>query len=131
MNRMSRRATAGTVQPITVGRCRLLRVNGIDLYLDAYQARVKDQSICLTIKEFKLLRTLVEHAGQVQSHRQLLDTVWGIDHPDDNASLRVHIMRLRKKLEADHDRPTRIRTVPSHGYIFDLVPEGRGHKNAR
>jgi DNA-binding response OmpR family regulator len=120
MNRTSRRATAGTVQPITVGRFRVLRVNGIDLHLDAYQARVNDQPICLTIKEFELLRTLMEHAGQVQSHRQLLDTVWGADHPDDNASLRVHIMRLRKKLAADHDHPTRIRTVSGHGYIFDL-----------
>jgi DNA-binding response OmpR family regulator len=120
MNRTPHPAAPPTVQPITAGRLRLLRVNGVDLYLDAYQARVNDQPVCLPLKELELLRTLMEHAGQVRSHRELLDTVWGGDYSDDKASLRVHIMRLRKKLEADHNHPRRIRTVPGRGYVFDL-----------
>jgi len=111
--------TPPTVQPITTGRLRLLRVNGVDLYLDAYQA-ASTTSPSASRKEFELLRTLMEHAGQVRSHRQLLDTVWGGDYSDDKASLRVHIMRLRKKLEVDHNHPRRIRTVPGRGYVFDL-----------
>lgn len=102
------------------GGLRLLRVNGVELDLDGYQVRADNRPSCLPLKEYQLLRALMENAGQVQGHRQLLDRVWGPDHPDDNATLRIHIMRLRKKIETDHRRPSRLRTVPGHGYLFDI-----------
>jgi DNA-binding response OmpR family regulator len=67
----------------------------------------------------------VEHARQAQSHRQLPDTVQGGDHPNDNESLWVHIMQPRKKIEVDHDHPSRIRSVPGHGYVINWIPEAR------
>lgn len=116
-----RRADAyETVQPTTIGQLRLLQANGVDLDIDGRQVRVDGTPATLPPKEFALLRALMENAGRVLSRRQLLDAVWGADYPDDNKTLNVHILRVRKKIEADHNHPTRIRTVRGLGYIFDL-----------
>ena len=109
-----------TVQPTTIGRLRVLQANGVDLDIDGHQVRVGGEPATLPPKEFELLRVLMENAGRVLTRGQLLAAVWGKDYPDDNKTLNVHILRLRKKIEADHNHPTRIRTVRGLGYIFDL-----------
>jgi two-component system response regulator RegX3 len=108
------------LQPETIGHLRILQANGVDLDLDGYQVRVDDQPVTLPPKEFELLRVLMENAGKVMPRAELLAKVWAPDYPDDNKTLNVHILRLRKKIEADHNHPTRIRTVRGLGYIFDL-----------
>lgn len=111
-----------TVRPQTIGRLRILQANGVELDLDGYQVRIDGRPLAAALppKEFDLLRTLMENAGKVQTRDQLLAAVWGSDYPDDNKTLNVHILRIRKKIETNHDHPTRIRTVRGRGYIFDL-----------
>jgi two-component system response regulator RegX3 len=69
-------------------------------------------------KEFELLATLIEHAGRVLTRDQLIDEVWGSDYVGDTKTLDVHIRRLRRRVESDPDRPTRIETVRGVGYRF-------------
>jgi len=54
----------------------------------------------LTPTEFRLLAYLVEHAGQLATHRQLLDGVWGAGYDRDVHLLRMTIRNLRLKLDA-------------------------------
>jgi DNA-binding response OmpR family regulator len=74
--------------------------------------------LALTRLEFKLLYELMANAGQVLSASDLLEHVWGYDADSSYDVVRVHISRLRHKLEEDHARPQLIRTVPGVGYSF-------------
>lgn len=74
------------------------------------------QAIHLTPKEYDLLCALVQHAGKVVTHRQLLRAVWGPAHTEDATYLRVFIGQLRRKIEKDPDRPSLISTAPGVGY---------------
>jgi two-component system KDP operon response regulator KdpE len=70
----------------------------------------------LTVKEYALLRLLLQHRGKVVTHRQLLRDVWGPDHETDTHYLRVHMANLRKKLETAADRPAFLKTESGIGY---------------
>ena len=81
---------------------------------------MRDTVATLTPKEFDLLLFLAQSPRQVFSRRQLLEHVWD-SSPDyqDPATITVHIGRLRQKLEADPDNPSRIATVWGVGYRFE------------
>jgi two-component system KDP operon response regulator KdpE len=89
-----------------------------DFVIDVPQHRVvvRGQDIHLTPKQFDLLVCLAEHAGQVLTHRALLQTVWGTN-ADQPEYLRVHIGQLRKKIETTEE-PRYILTEPWVGYRF-------------
>jgi two-component system KDP operon response regulator KdpE len=70
----------------------------------------------LTVKEYALLRLLLQHRGKVVTHRQLLRDVWGPGHEEDTHYLRVHMANLRKKLESAADQPAFLKTESGMGY---------------
>ena len=70
----------------------------------------------LTPTEYKLLATLIRHAGQVITHRQLLQEVWGANYAEQTHYLRVYMAQLRHKLERDPTRPRLLTTEPGVGY---------------
>ena len=70
----------------------------------------------LTPTEFKLLATLVKHAGKVLTHRQLLLEVWGSHNATQTQALRVYVTQLRHKIEQDPARPRLLITEPGVGY---------------
>jgi two-component system, OmpR family, KDP operon response regulator KdpE len=70
----------------------------------------------LTPTEYKLLATLIRHAGRVVTHRQLLQEVWGANHTEHSHYLRVYMAQLRHKLERDPTRPRLLTTEPGVGY---------------
>ena len=70
----------------------------------------------LTPTEYRLLATLVRHAGRVLTHRQLLTEVWGANYADQTHYLRVYMAQLRHKLERDPTRPRILVTEPGVGY---------------
>ena len=79
------------------------------------------QEIRLTRKEFDLLVFLVAHRGEVITRERLLDEVWGYEQFPTTRTVDTHILRLRKKFEADPDRPVWILTLHGHGYKFATV----------
>ncbi len=76
------------------------------------------QEVRLTRKEFDLLVFLVEHRGEVVTREQLLDEVWGYERFPTTRTVDTHILRLRRKFEADPDDPKWIRTIHGQGYKF-------------
>jgi two-component system KDP operon response regulator KdpE len=72
----------------------------------------------LTPKEFKLLARLLRQAGQVVTHRQLLQDVWGPDCVDHVHYLRLYMAQLRGKLERDPTAPELLLTETGVGYRF-------------
>ena len=62
------------------------------------------------------IQILARHAGAVATHGQILTAIWGPAHAADIAYLRVHIGRLRRKIEDDADDPKIVRTEPGIGY---------------
>jgi two-component system KDP operon response regulator KdpE len=87
-----------------------------DLSVDLIRriVRVRDEEVKLSPKEYELLRTLVQHAGKVLTHRFLLQEVWG--DATDSQYLRVYVRQLRQKLEADPERPRYVLTETGVGY---------------
>jgi len=80
------------------------------------QVRLADQEVHLTPIEYRLLTTLIKHAGRVLTHRQLLREVWGPNAGDQTQYLRVYMGQLRHKLEQDPSRPRYLMTEPGVGY---------------
>lgn len=85
------------------------------------QAFRAGREVPLTRKEFDLLVYLLAHRGEVVSRERLLDEVWGYERFPTTRTVDTHVLRLRRKLEADPDRPCWILTVHGHGYKF-VVP---------
>ena len=77
---------------------------------------VAGNEIRLTPIEYKLLTTLVKHAGKVVTHQQLLRDVWGPSHDDQSHYVRVYMAHLRHKIEAEAARPRYLLTEPGVGY---------------
>ncbi len=80
------------------------------------QVWVGGAEVRLTPIEYRLLAMLVQHAGRVVTHRQLLREVWGPAQTEQTHYLRVYLANLRRKLEADPARPRFLRTEPGVGY---------------
>jgi two-component system KDP operon response regulator KdpE len=89
-----------------------------DLEVDQLRRHVtmRGVEIKLTPIEYKLLTTLVRHAGKVVTHQQLLRDVWGPSHDDQAHYVRVYMAHLRHKLEAEPARPRYLLTEPGVGY---------------
>lgn len=74
------------------------------------------QFVTLTPTEYDILRTLIQHAGRVLTHTQLLRAIWGNAYEHETHLLRVNVSNLRRKIEPDASRPTYILTEPGVGY---------------
>lgn len=75
-----------------------------------------DEELHLTPIEYRLLQELASAPGRVLTHQHLLKAVWGPGHAEDVHYVRVHMANLRKKLEADPNRPQWLVTEAGVGY---------------
>ena len=78
----------------------------------------QDRPVHLTPIEYRLLTQLLAQPERVLTHRQLLHSVWGPSHAEDTHYVRVHMAKLRKKLEADAAQPQHLLTEVGVGYRF-------------
>lgn len=95
-----------------------LKSGGIELDRNEYRVRYRGRELDLTATEFRLLEFLMARRGAVYTRGQLLDAVWGLDHPVTERAVDVYILRLRHKLEPDPANPQLIRSVRGFGYSF-------------
>jgi len=78
------------------------------------------EPVKLTPTEYALLRLLIQHAGRVLTHRQILKEVWGPEYVEELHYLRVYFAQLRQKLEDDPTLPKLILTEPGVGYRLQV-----------
>ena len=79
---------------------------------------VNGERLKLTPREFRLLALLVENAGRILSHQQILENVWGWEYINDVDYVRIYVSHLRQKIEPDPSQPKYILTEPGVGYYF-------------
>ena len=85
----------------------------------AHTVTMRGKPTTLTPLEFRLLEHLLQNAGLVLTHRQLLTAVWGFAYSDATELLKPTISRLRQKVEEEPAHPRLIQTV--HGVGYRLV----------
>lgn len=87
---------------------------------EAHELTVKGKQITLTMKEFEVLRLLVENPRKVFSASRIFETVWKTNcMENDTKTVMVYISNLRKKIEANPNNPQYILSVRGVGYKFN------------
>ena len=92
---------------------RILKTGSLELNLETYNVFVGGIQLQLTLKEYKILCTLMANPGRVFTREQLLEMIWGISYMGETRTVDVHIGTLRTKLGVCGDY---IETVRGVGY---------------
>jgi two-component system, OmpR family, response regulator RegX3 len=95
-----------------------LEVGPLRLDPDRRSARLGDEELELTRKEFDLLELLLREAGNVVTRERLIDEVWDVNWFGSTKTLDVHVSGLRRKLGDDSGSPSFIHTVRGVGFRF-------------
>ncbi|MNF89992.1 Transcriptional regulatory protein SrrA [compost metagenome] len=106
---------ARTTQP----QSKILDYGRIKLDITTREVFLDGMSVALTPKEYELLRLFMEHPKQVFTYDQLLEKFW--DAVGDKHTVRVHLSRLREKIERDPNEPQHLVNVWGVGYRFEGV----------
>lgn len=102
----------------------VFQVEGLAVDLAHRVVKLNGGEVSLTPTEYDLLKLLIQHAGKVLTHRQLLRQVWGAAYEDQAHLLRVNISNLRRKIEVDPTQPHFILTEPGVGYRLRVADAG-------
>lgn len=94
----------------------VISVGDLSINVECHEVKIRERSIDLTLKEFELLRYLVENRGHVFTRDQLLNSVWGINYAGETRTVDVHIRHLRQKLSDGDNDEQYIETIRGKGY---------------
>lgn len=113
------RAVLRRTEPATSSMHGLINVDGhLKLDFDRREVWLDDKLVQLRPTEYRLFYHLVQNAGWVMTHDQLLTKVWGYEYRDEPHYVRLYINYLRQKLEKDPGNPKYILTERGVGYRF-------------
>ena len=107
MEAVLRRAQSGEKSSV-------LAYQNVQLDTENYKVFVEGKEVTLTVREFDILRLLMENQGRVFTREQLLDIIWNYDYLGDDKIINTHIKNIRKKLGVDC-----IETIRGVGYRID------------
>jgi two-component system, OmpR family, KDP operon response regulator KdpE len=115
MNELLARMRAALRHQLQIqGERPIFRVSDLSVDLVRRTVRVADRDVKLSVKEYDLLRVLVQHAGKVLTYKFLLERLWS--NSADPQYLRVYVGHLRQKIEVDARRPQYLLTETGIGY---------------
>jgi two-component system response regulator RegX3 len=97
----------------------VLEAGDVRMNLDTHEATRAGEALDLTVKEFELLRVLLERAGKLVRREEIVHEVWDPAWFGSTKTLDVHISALRKKLGDDPASPRYIHTVRGVGFRFE------------
>ncbi len=98
-----------------VVKSKTLRIKDIAMDTEKHEVTINGELVELTLKEFELLKILIENRGKVLTRNLLLDEVWGYDYFGETRTVDVHIRHLRKKI-GDDESGEYIETIRGVGY---------------
>jgi two-component system KDP operon response regulator KdpE len=110
------RALLRRVAQLPQGIQEVFQVDELKIELTKRQVFIAEKEIHLTPIEFNVLSILVNHAGFVVTHRQLLEKIWGASYIEHSHYLRIYMRQLRQKIECDSARPHYLLTEAGIGY---------------
>lgn len=102
------------------GEEKVLQVGDVQLSIESHEVTLRSDRVHLPLREFELLRLLMENAGIVLPRATLMARLWGPTAALDSTSLEVHVRRVRSKLEDEPGAPRRIVTVRGIGYRYQV-----------
>lgn len=94
----------------------VITVGDLSINVERHEVEAAGRKISLTLREFELLKYLMEHRGHVFSRDQLLNNIWGIDYAGETRTVDVHIRHLRQKLAGEDGEDKYIETIRGKGY---------------
>ncbi|MDD4699767.1 MAG: response regulator transcription factor [Oscillospiraceae bacterium] len=95
-----------------------ISIGNIRINTGTHRVYVDDREVELKNKEYELLLFLILNVDMVFNAETLYERIWGMEAMGDNATVAVHINRLREKIEAEPKNPRYIQTVWGAGYRF-------------
>lgn len=101
----------GTAEAIVMG--------DLHIMTQGYKVYIRGEEVKFTNREFELLLFLASNPNIVFSKEKLFERIWGYEYMGDNATVTVHINRIRSKIEKDSSNPQFIDTVWGVGYRFN------------
>lgn len=96
-----------------------IRTHDLRILVNSWKVYKGDKEIKFPNREFELLKFLAMNPNIVFSKEQLFEKIWGYDYVGDNATVMVHINRIREKIEDDSKNPEILETVWGAGYRFN------------
>ena len=93
-----------------------IKVGDLELDLDKFEVKVRNEIIDLTLREFEVLKFLAMQPGQVVTREVLLEKVWGYEYYGDIRTVDVTVRRIREKIEKDTSVPKILITKRGVGY---------------
>lgn len=100
----------------TSGSIAVFRTGDLEVHFERRRVSVGGNETHLSPTEYELLKTFITHPNKVLTDRMLLQQVWGPDYGSESHYLHVYVARLRKKIEADPQKPRYLVTEPGVGY---------------
>lgn len=104
--------------PAVADERQVVTFGSVQVDLERRRVSVDGEDASLSPTEWQLLMNLVQHAGRVILHEDLLSMTWGPEYRNDLQYLRVWVSRLRRKLGETSHHPGLIKTVPGVGYMI-------------
>jgi DNA-binding response OmpR family regulator len=101
---------------VSAGGQAVLRVGDLEIDAGRFEVRISGRPITLTAKEFGILEVLASEPGRAFTRAQIIDKAFGFDHYVLERTVDVHVMNLRRKIEADATEPRYVQTVFGRGY---------------
>ena len=96
----------------------ILRFGNITLNLQTREVLKHGKKLDFTLKEFEVLKLLIQNKGKILTREILLDKIWGYEYVGETRTVDVHIRHIRKKIEEDDKKPIYIQTIRGVGYKF-------------
>ncbi len=97
-----------------------VHVGPVRLDMEKRIVRCMDKQTRLTPRLMRLLKTLIDHKGEVIERKALFSHVWETNYTDDTRTLDVHVSWLRHAIEVDPQNPKILKTVRGVGYWLDV-----------
>ena len=91
-----------------------LEFGSIKLQLDTYKVYGDEEEVELTLKEFNILKFMIQSYPMVVSREMLMDKVWGYEYYGDTRVIDAHMKNIRKKIKEDY-----IKTIKGVGYVLE------------
>ncbi len=96
---------------------KIIKYRNLVIDLEKYEVIKDGEVIPLSLKEFEVLKLLLENRGKTITRNQLLDEIWGYEYYGETRTVDVHIRHLRSKLDSDKEDSI-IHTIRGIGYLI-------------